>query len=72
MADKMKNPAMAIILGRLKKPENKPPMEEEMEEEEEGSSQEAEIAAEEIIAAIENKDAAGLAEALKAFYEMCC
>jgi hypothetical protein len=58
----------AIVVARLA---GKPKMEApEMESEMEGPS-EYEIAAEEVLAAVESKDAAKLAESLKSFIELC-
>ena len=69
MLDKKK--AISAILLKLsnKAPEEK--MEEKPEGEEEGSSMDLEVAAEEIMAALEKKDAKRLVEALKIFIEMC-
>ena len=63
----MKDSPMIAILAALKA-KKKPEM--EMEDSEESTSG-CEVAAEEILAAIEAKDAVALSEALMSFIEMC-
>lgn len=66
MIDKKKAVESILIALKAKKPE----AEEEMEETEENVD-ELEVAAEEILAAIQEKDTKMLVEALKSFIEMC-
>ncbi len=65
MNDPKKRMAAIVVAKLAGKPETEVP---EMEQQ---SPDELAIAAEEILAAVESKDAAKLAESLKAFYEMC-
>ena len=71
MAAEKVSPGMAVILARInKKPdEASPPVADEAETPEEDSGETA--AAEEIMSAFENKDAAALSEALESFIQIC-
>jgi hypothetical protein len=66
---------MAIILSRLAKKDDMKPSEDMMPKEEmdseEGMDEGKLSASEEMISAIENKDAAAFAEALQAFLDCC-
>lgn len=70
MKDNRKNMATIIVSKMNSKPEEEMHMSKEKEGAESEVSQH-EMAAEEILQAIERKDARMLADALQAFYEMC-
>ena len=74
----MPKPGLAILIGKMKPSkdiQNKHGLKMDKEEDLEGESESTDeglvVAAEEILSAVEAKDANMLAESLKAFFDMC-
>ena len=71
--DNKRKPDLSIIIGKLK-PRGMMASkdgEEEMQDSPVGENEELKVAAEEILSAIEEKDAEALSESLHAFFEIC-
>jgi hypothetical protein len=66
-----KKKAVGIIIAKAGKPDKQAEGPEEDQGEQPEDSEGMKTAAEEILSAVESKDASALVEALKSFYEMC-